>query len=207
MSRRTCWLLTGVLFLAGSSGLSLTERPARAGEKDEGLCANPYYTFWAGSRKGATAVHRLKTKLATPEGKPGREVIEERRITYTLRAVDDKKVVVEVVVTEPDYFGYLQAAPTRHIYPKQVKKAELERFLLATGAKAGKETIAVQGKELKCKTVAAVIKKPGGEETNYKIWLSDEVPGSIVKKVRTTRQGGKMIAETTITLESYRKPD
>ncbi|MBL8793708.1 MAG: hypothetical protein JNM56_07380, partial [Planctomycetia bacterium] len=42
-----------------------------------------------------------------------------------------------------------------------------------------------------------------GEQVEFKLWLSDEVPGSIVKQVRTTRQKNELVAETTTTLESY----
>src|SRR4051794_21427186 len=108
MSLRSCWLLTGAVLLVGSGGFFMTVQPVLAGGKGAELCANPFYNFWAKSKQGATAVHLLKTKLATPEGKPGADVTEERRITYTLRMVNDKQVVVEAVVTEPEYFGQVQ---------------------------------------------------------------------------------------------------
>jgi len=206
MSIRACWLLTGVVFLAGSACFCVT---ALADEKkgEEETCANPYYQFWARSKKGDVAVHLVKTKLRPQGDDSDGEASEESRITYTLVEVNDKRVVVESVTTEPDYFGEVQSAPTRLIYPKRVNKANLQRFLLDAGTKDGEETMKCQGKEMKCKTVAATIKARKGEESEYKIWLSDEVPGSIVKKVRTTRQKGKLIAETTITLESYKKAD
>jgi hypothetical protein len=62
-------------------------------------------------------------------------------------------------------------------------------------------------KEMKCKTVAGTLKAGGGEVTEYKLWLSDDVPGSIVKQVRTTRQKGELVAETTTTLQAFKKGD
>jgi hypothetical protein len=67
--------------------------------------------------------------------------------------------------------------------------------------------VKVEGKEMKVRTLAGTIKAPGDEETEYKVWLSDDVPGCVVKKVRTTRHKGEVIAETTITLESCQKAD
>jgi hypothetical protein len=131
--------------------------------------------------------------------------VNEKRISYKLVEVTDKHVVVEMVVTEREFLGFVQSAPTRYIYPAKVRKEYLDRFLQSTGAKTGEDTLKVEGKEMKVKTVSGTIKAPGGEETEYKIWLSDDVPGSIVKKTRTTRQKGEVIAETTIVLESCKK--
>ena len=54
---------------------------------------------------------------------------------------------------------------------------------------------------------AGTVKEPDGEQVEFKLWLSDDVPGSIVKQVRTTRAKGEVVAETTITLQSYKKAD
>ncbi len=169
--------------------------------------ANPFYKFWAGSKPGSTAVHLEQTKLSGPEGKLVPDGVDEKRIAYKLVSVNDNRVVVEMVVTEQDFLGYVQAAPTRHIYPAKWKKAHLERIYLEAGGKSGEDTVKVGGKEINCKTLAGTIKAPGGEQTEFKVWLSDDVPGSIVKQVRTTRQKGEVIAETTITLQSYKKVD
>jgi hypothetical protein len=114
-------------------------------------------------------------------------------------------VVVEMVVTEQDFLGYLQAAPTRYIYPAKIKKSHLERILLQDGGKTGEETVKVEGRDIKCKTLAGTVKGTDGVQIDFKLWLSDDVPGTIVKQVRTSRQKGELIAETTTTLESYKK--
>jgi hypothetical protein len=170
----------------------------------EDLVANPYYKFWAGAKPGATAVHVEKTKLSGPEGKVVPDAVDEKRIVYKLVEVDKDRAVVEMVVTEQDFLGYVQAAPTRYIYPVKVKKSHLERVILAEGGKAGEDTVKVDGKELKCKTISGTLKGPDGEQIEFKVWLSDDVPGAIVKQVRTTRQKGDLIAESTTTLESFK---
>jgi hypothetical protein len=59
--------------------------------------------------------------------------------------------------------------------------------------------------EIKCKTVAGTVKGTNGELIEYKLWLSDEVPGSIAKQIRTAKQKGEVFAETTTTLKSFKK--
>jgi hypothetical protein len=44
-------------------------------------------------------------------------------------------------------------------------------------------------------------------QTEFKLWLSDTVPGTIVKQVRTTRKKGETVAETTTILKSYKTAD
>jgi hypothetical protein len=178
---------------------------ARAEAQDDTV-ANPYYKFWAGSKPGATAVHLEETKLGDREGYVLPDGVDEKRITYKLVDVNKDRAVVEMVVTEQDLLGYVQAAPTRYIYPARLKKERLAR-ILQNGAKSGEDTVKVNGKEIKCKTLSGTIKGTNGEEIRYKLWLSDGVPGSIVKQVRTARKKGNVIAKTTTTLESYKNAD
>jgi len=172
-------------------------------QQDE-MVANPFYKFWAASKLGATASHLEITKLSGPEGKVVPDGIDEKHITYKLVELDDKRAVVEMVVTEQDFLGYVQAAPTRYIYPAKLKKSHLERILVDAG-KPGEDTVKVGDMAIKCKTVSGTVKAPGGELVDYKLWLSDEVPGSIVKHIRTAKQKGDVFAETTTTLKSFKK--
>jgi hypothetical protein len=171
------------------------------------MVPNPFYKFWAGSKPGATAVHLERTKITGPEEKLSPDGIDEKRIAYKLLEVTDDRVTVEMIVTEQDFLGYVQSAPTKQIYPANIKKAHLERFLLAEGGNPGDDTVKVDGKDMQVKTLAGTIKEPSGENVEFKLWLSNEVVGMIVKQVRTTRQKGEMIAETTTTLESFKKAD
>jgi hypothetical protein len=145
------------------------------------------------------------TKLGGQEAKQLFGGTDEKTIDYKLIEVTPQRVVVESVVTEEEFLGQVQSAPTRHLYPKQILKSHLDRLLQETGATKGEETIKVAGKDLKCRTLMGTIKQPDGEETTYKIWLSDDVPGNMVKQVRTTKNKGELVAETTTTLESYKK--
>jgi hypothetical protein len=169
--------------------------------------ANPYYKFWAGSKPGSMAVQLEQTKLSGQEGTLVPDGVDEKRISYKLLRVLKDRVVVEMVVTEEYFLGYVQAAPTRYIYPIKVKKSRLSRILLADGGKTGEGTVKVMGEEIKCKTLSGTVQGPNGEKIEFKLWLSDEVPGTIAKQVRTARQKNDVIAVTTITLESFKKAD
>lgn len=194
--------LRGFLATVVLSLLLVVPAPAQ----DE-MVANPFYKFWANFKPGATAVHIEQSKLSGAEGKGVPGGADEKEIAYKLVEVTKDRVTVEMVVTEQDLLGFVQAAPTRYIYPAKVKKSHLERILSESGAKTGEETMKVAGKEIKCKTLAGTLKVADGEEVEFKLWMSDEVPGTIVKQVRTTRQKGNVVAETTSTLHSHKKPD
>jgi hypothetical protein len=169
--------------------------------------ANPYHKFWSSAKPGSTAVHLEQTKLAGPEGKLVPDGIDEKQITYKLVETNNDRAVVEMVVTEQDFLGFVQAAPTRYIYPAKIKKSHLERILLEAGGKTGEDTVKVDGKDIKCKTLAGSIKGQDGEQIEFKLWLSDDVPGTIVKQVRTTKVKDQLLAETTTTLQSFKKAD
>jgi hypothetical protein len=182
----------------------LATAPLRA---EEEMVANPFYKFWAGSQPGATAVHLEKTKLSGPEGKELPGGVDEKRIAYKLVEVDKDRVVVQMAVTERDMLGYVEAAPTRHIYPAKIEKSRLERIFREDAGRVGEETLTVGDKEVKTRTAGGIVKVSDGEEVEFKLWLSEEVPGMIVKQVRTARQKGNVLAETTITVESFKKAD
>src|SRR5262249_56588319 len=129
-----------------------------------------------------------------------------KTVTYKLVELNDEKAVVETRVTQEENFGYVESAPTRHIYPAKMSKAALEDLLAETGAKGAAATLKVGDKEVKVMALAGNMKK-GGEEVDFKIWLSDEVPGGIVKRVRTTKVNGEVVAETTVELVTFKKGD
>ena len=179
-----------------------------AGGGDGEMTDNPFYKHWAGFKEGTTVVHTEKTTFgddATDELPGG---VDEKILRYKLLKVSDKAVVVEAVVLERAFLNTTESAPTKIIYPAKVNKADLEAVLLATGARRGEETLKVQvgkeEKEIKCNTIAGTRKRKG-EEVKQKFWLSPTVPGGIVKRTRATMQGGKLIAETTTFVISYKE--
>jgi hypothetical protein len=193
------------LSVAGLVLSLLTAAAAQAQEEQKEMADNPHYQYWHAHKPGSTVVRRETTKLTAPDSQqPASNAPDEKRIAYKLLESDDKRVVVEMVVTEKEPLGYVQDAPTRYIYPAKVPKQELEQHMQMTGATAGEDVVKLKDKELKAKTQAGTIKEPDGTEVEYKVWLSDEVPGGVVKKTQTTRQNGNVIAETTVTTVSYK---
>jgi hypothetical protein len=190
--------------LAAGMVLFLTARVSRAGDKEE-MVENPFYKAWANAKPGARVVHIERTKLKGAESALLPDGVDEKRIEYKVIDVSDKRVVLELVVTEKQFFGAVQSAPTRQMYPARLKKSNLDKFFLETGAKKGTDTVSVKGKEFKCHTIEGTSKSSGGEEVQFKVWVSDEVPGSIVKKVRTTRQNGEFVAQTTVILAAFKR--
>ena len=200
MRYATRWLLTASVF---GLVVSLTAGFGGDGEMTE----NPYYKHWAGFKVGTTVTHTEKTTFgddATDELPGG---VDDKTITYKLLSVSPDRVVVEAVLSEREFLNITESPPTKIIYPAKVKKAHLEAVLLAAGAKHGEETLKVkmhkEEKAIKCMTIAGTRKK-AGEEVKQKFWISPTVPGGIVKRTRATTHDGKLVAETTTALESYK---
>jgi hypothetical protein len=170
------------------------------------LVANPYYTFWSKSKPGATAVLKETTKLSGAAAASAPEGTDVKTVTYKLAELTPEKAVVEARVLQQEDFGFVESAPTRHIYPAKMSKAVLADLLAEAGAKGVAATLKVGDKELKVMAITGTLKK-GNEEVAFKTWLSDQVPGGIVKRVRTTKLNGEVVAETTVELVSYKTGD
>jgi hypothetical protein len=199
MRYTTRWVMAGVL------GLTVSLAAGIAAEEE--TTGNPYYEYWADFKKGSTVVHTEKTTFgddATDELPGG---VDEKTVKYKLVSVSPRRVSVETVVVEKEFLSTTESAPSKIIYPAKVNKANLEAVLLAAGAKYGEETLKVKvgekEREIKCKTIEGTRKKKG-QVVHQKFWLSKTVPGGIVKRTRTTMQGGKLVAETTTLLKSYK---
>jgi hypothetical protein len=192
----------GVLLALGM----LTCVPAMAAEADDKdeMVTNPKYKFWANFKPGATAVHVERNVLKGEDKDAFPDGVDEKVITYKLLSVTKSRVIVQVVVVEREYLGTVESAPTKATYPARIKKAHLAAVLAEFGAKLSdkEETVKVGKADIKCKVLKGSQKK-GDEVTDFKLCFSEEVPGGIVKRTRTAKQGDKTIAETTITVRSF----
>jgi hypothetical protein len=181
-----------VLFACAAAG--------RTDEKDQ--ADNPYYKYWSKSKVGASVELKETTKTAAKGDIPADEDVKV--ITHKLVELTAEKAVVETTVTEGEVFGFVQSAPTKHIYPAKMSKEVLEDLLKETGAKATDATVKVGDKEMKARLLTGMTKK-GDEEVAFKIWLVDEVPGGIARRERITKTKGELVAETTIEVMSFKK--
>ena len=195
-------LVRGLLALGLLAGLALS-----AAAQDDGMVENPKYKFWASFKPNSTSTYHEVTTFSGPEKEslPGGK--DEKTIVYRLLSANKDKVVVQTTVIEEEFLGTIESAPTKATYPAKIKKANLEAVLEEFGAKkAEEETVKVGKEEIKCKVLAGTTKTKGGGTVDYKLYYADTVPGGIVKRTRTTREGDRTVAETVITLRSYAMP-
>ncbi len=188
-------LALGVLLLGVAAG--------RAGDDKDAMVDNPKFRFWANFKAGATSTYAETTKMTGAEAAKVPGGVDRKTITYKLANVGADKVVVVTVVVEEDFLGTLESAPTRLTFPAKVKKANVAAFLQEWSVTEGKEeTVKVGDKEIMCKVRAGTQKVEGGM-VEFKICYSDTVPGGVVRRTRTTKEGDKVVAETTITLLQF----
>jgi hypothetical protein len=169
--------------------------------QDKEMTENPYFKYWSKSKVGATVTMKETTKVAASG--PCEEKSEEvKQITHKLLELTAERAVVETVVTEGEVFGLVESAPTKHIYPAKMSKEVLQDLIKETGAKGEPATIKVGDVEVKATHLTGTMKGKD-DEVSFSIWLSDDVPGGIVKRVRTTKVKGEVVAETTIEVEKF----
>jgi hypothetical protein len=167
---------------------------------------NPYYKYWSKSKPGATVVLKETTKLSGAAAASAPDGTDVKVVTYKLVELTDGRAVVETRVLQQENFGFVESAPTRHIYPAKMSKAILEDLLEEAGAKGVAATLKVGDKELKVLVISGKTKK-GGEEVDFKTWLCEEVPGGIVKRHRVTKLNGETVAETNMEVVTFKKGD
>jgi hypothetical protein len=177
---------------------------AGAISQDKEQVENPFYKFWSTSKVGSTVALKETTKVTPPAGS-GDTGVEVKLIEHKLVELTAEKAVVETVVTEGEIFGFVQSAPTKHIYPAKMSKEVLDELLKETGAKAEDTTLKVSGKDMKVKYLTGTMKQGPDDEVDFKFWLSDEVPGAIVKRIRVSKVKGVAVAETTIEMVKFEK--
>ncbi len=199
MRYTTRWMVAGVL------GLTVCLTPGFGG--DEEKIDNPFYKNWSSFKEGTSVILKEKTTFGDDASDELPGGVDEKTIKHKLISVSPERVIIETVVMEKEFLGITESAPTKTIYPAKVKKAYVEAVLIEAGAKVGEETLKVkmgkEEKEIKCKTIAGTRKKKDAE-VKQKFWLSTTVPGGIVKRTRALSHDGKLEAETTTTLQSYK---
>lgn len=172
---------------------------------EDPLVDHPLYTHWANCKPGSTVTLTEKTIFSGAEKAQVPDGIDDKVITRTLLSVSPKSVTVSMVVSERDFLGMIESAPTKMTYAAKIKKSHLQAGLHNINATPAEETIKVQGKEILCKTLAGTEKKQDGTTLVHKIWYSDAVPGGVVKRTQVTSQDGKVVADTTIMVKSFKR--
>jgi hypothetical protein len=157
---------------------------------------NPEYGYWAKFKPGTTA--KLKMTNEVSGFKSG------QTITTKLIEVKDDKLVIESE-TETEFMGKpMKGSAVKRDVPKTVVVREGQPGPPAGGkpegtTEEGTETLKVGGAEVKTKWYKTKTKTPQGEMTGQ-MWMSDDVPGRLVKM---TTKGEKF--EMTMELVEFTK--
>jgi hypothetical protein len=192
-----------LLALAGLTGLRAEE-----GGKEE-MVPNHIYKHWSAFQVGAS-VHRKETVKFAPDSEAGRQYPDAtlvKETKYELTNLTKEKAVVEVYEIEHGH-GYTKvSAPIKMIYHAMIPKGHGKGTPKESFTKHKQEEVSV---EIKGKTYKATLietsYKVGPETSTQKIWLSDEMPGGILKNTITRKNGDKLVTESTLEVVSFKIP-
>jgi hypothetical protein len=181
-------------YLAAVASLALAACPAFAETID-----NPEFAMWQKHKKGTSIT--LKT-TSSAEG-----VDSETTMTTTLLEVGADKVVVETSVVSKFNGMEFKTPPTKRDVektlelPEGFKKEDFQGPKPKGTYEEGTETVKVGAGEFKAKWYKYRI-EIAGQKTEAKMWISDEVPGTMLKLETTTTGGGSSKTE----LLAFKKP-
>jgi hypothetical protein len=186
---RTLTTIALVLFVGGF---------ARADETID----NPEFASWAKFKNGTTVTIKTTSEFS---GMSTESV-------QTVKLVDSSadKLVLETAISmtvagmKVDVPAMKRDVPKTLTLTDEAKKAKAEAEKAQTEAKSedGSETLTIGGTSLKCKWRRTKINIMGNE-TDSKIWTSDEVPGGTVKMESTT--GGAVSVKTKFEMTEFKK--
>jgi len=167
---------------------------------------NPDFANWSKFKKG-TSVTRTWTTV-DPNGRT--RVVTQ---TQTLEEITSDKIKLEV-----EYITDIPGSPKLKYSPKPeeipitvplpagMKKEDFAKALPGTVEKGEKaETIKVAGGEFKAVWFKTKV-EAGGKEIESKTWVSEDVPGRIVKVEEAKRAKGVLLFTTIREVIDVRKP-
>lgn len=177
--------------------VSLGGGAAGAQEKME----NPTYASWAKHKVG-TAITLKSTTTSTMFS-------SETLIGMKLVEVTGEKVVIETTGKSKVAGMEVELPPMKQDHlktielPKGAKKEDLAAGKPAGTTKEGTETVKVGGQDVKTKWYEYEVKTKDSAMT-AKMWMSDDVPGSLVKM--ETKVLTPLAADTKMELVEIKKP-
>ena len=166
--------------------------------------ANAAYQQWSQFKPGSyvtveqkTISHVENTELP-PEG-------EDMRITTRLVDLTKDKAVLNEKRVDVDPGSETELAPEKITLFNTAGTKEAAAGAKPSDIKEGDEELTVAGKKIKTHWVESTI-KAGQQESKSKDWLSDEVPGGLVKEELKKTDAGKLMMESTTTVIDYKSP-
>jgi hypothetical protein len=152
---------------------------------------SPDFKNWAKFKVG-TYVTVISTTEA--EGKK-----TEQKMWYTLKTQGDESVTVENEIAQPENVKF-KAPPTSREFTKMVDADDKSAASVKAGKPSGvndegTETLKVGDKEIKCTWYKFRINTTAGP-INGQLWVSDDVPGRMVK-MKSESRAVTTVAEVT----------
>ena len=183
-------------FAAFVVAVALTAAVARGEDKVE----NPEFKSWSKFKSGSTVTLKVSNE--------GSGVASETTITTKLVEVKDDKLVLETAsVSKLNGMELKQPAEKRDV-PKNLDKApegyDPKSDKPQGTTEEGKKKVKVGGTEYECKwykTKNKVKLPTGDEEVEGEFWMSDEVPGKLVKMVNKGKTFTSTMEATEITIK------
>lgn len=167
---------------------------------DESI-ANPEFASWSKFKKGTSVTLKMTTMAAGMNS--------ETTVTTTLIEAGADKLVIEttsvakvagMVIKSPPFKRDVQKTV---MVPKGVKKEELQGGKPPGTTQEGTETLKVAGSEVKTKWYKYQ-SEAGGIKSDSKMWMSEDVPGLMVKMESST--AGAIATTMKMELVEIKKP-
>jgi hypothetical protein len=159
---------------------------------------NPSFKSWAKHKVGTTVTMKTVSDVA---GQKTEAVMTSKLVELTA-----DKAVVEMTVTTKVAGMEFTTPATKMENPKKIKVEgkKPEAAGKPEGVvKEGEETVKVGGKEYKAKFYETKTKTPSGD-VEGKIWMSDEVPGGMLKM--ESKLSGAVAGTTTMEVTEIKTP-
>ena len=154
---------------AADAASAPTTAPTTAPEE---LIDNPQFAHWTKFNIGSSAT--LSTEIKTS----GQTISTVS--TNKLLEKDGEKVIVEISGTMNIAGQKNELPPQKQTIPAQIAKRSIKQ--------AATEAVEAAGKTFDCK-IYEMLNDPGQPDAKAKVWLSDEVPGGVVKLEAAMPQG------------------
>lgn len=162
---RSLWV-AGLALVMGV-GLARAEEPAP-------MVDNPQYQAWARYEVGSS-----ETLEGNIDGGNGQKM--SMLSTHTLKEKSGDQVTIEITVTMEVMGQKHSSPPQQQVIHAKSEKQDVDEV--------GKEEVSAAGRSFHCTVYEAHSPNPKADDAKAKIWVSDEVPGGVVKMEATTPHG------------------
>ena len=170
----------------------------KADDKKDEKVDNLEYAYWAKFKAGSSSVLKMSSEANGMKF--------SSTITTKLEEVKDDKLVLEASSVNTFNGMEIKGEPMKRDVPKQLDKA-LPGADPKSGkpdgtTEEGKEKVKVGGTEYECKWYKFKQKLPAGDdEVEGQIWMSEDVPGRLVKMTSKTKAGSMTMEATEVTIK------